>query len=41
MVVDNAEIPKYYEAHKEEYKQVRVKALYVAFGARPGGEKRR
>jgi hypothetical protein len=32
VVVDSAEIPKYYEAHKEEYKQVRVKALYVAFG---------
>ena len=32
MLVDSAEIPKYYEAHKDQYKQVRVKALYVAFG---------
>ena len=32
MVVDAAEIPTYYEAHKDQYKQVRVKALYVAFG---------
>jgi hypothetical protein len=32
VVVDSAEIPKYYEDHKDEYKQVRVKALYVAFG---------
>jgi peptidyl-prolyl cis-trans isomerase C len=35
LVVDGAEIPKYYEAHKDEYKQVRVKALYVAFGGTP------
>src|ERR1035437_9232968 len=32
LVVDDAEIPKYYEAHKDQYKQVRVKALYVVFG---------
>jgi peptidyl-prolyl cis-trans isomerase C len=32
MVVDSAEIPKYYEAHKDQYKQVRIKAIYVAFG---------
>jgi hypothetical protein len=32
LVVDSAEISKYYAAHKDQYKQVRVKALYVAFG---------
>jgi parvulin-like peptidyl-prolyl isomerase len=26
------EVAKYYEAHKEQYKQVRVKAIYLAFG---------
>ena len=32
LVVDDAAIPNYYAAHKDDYKQVRVKALYVAFG---------
>jgi hypothetical protein len=39
LVVDSAEISKYYEAHKDQYKQVRVKAIYVAFGgAAPEGK---
>jgi hypothetical protein len=35
LTVDSAAIPNYYAAHKEDYKQVRVKALYVAFGGTP------
>jgi hypothetical protein len=37
--VDAGDIAKYYEANKEQYKQVRVKALYLAFGdATPSGK---
>ena len=40
--VGESEIAKYYEANKEQYKQVRVKALYLAFGdATPAGKPRR
>jgi hypothetical protein len=39
LAVDGAEIPKHYEANKEQYKQVRVKALYVAFGGTPAAGK--
>ena len=36
------EITKYYEANKEQYKQVRVKALYIAFGdSAPAGKQSR
>ena len=31
--VEPAEISKYYEANKEHYKMVKVKAIYVAFGS--------
>jgi len=41
LVVDSAEIPKYYEAHKDEYKQVRVKASMSPLGARRRREKLR
>lgn len=34
--VDPADIEKYYETNKEQYKTVRVKALYIAFGDAPG-----
>jgi parvulin-like peptidyl-prolyl isomerase len=33
------ELPKYYEANKENFKEVRVKAIYVAFGQTSGGKK--
>ena len=36
------ELAKYYEANKEQYKQVRVKALYIAFGdSAPAGKQSR
>ena len=38
VAVSPAEIQKYYEDNKESYKQVRVKAIYVAFGASSGGK---
>ncbi len=31
--VQPAQIIEYYDAHKEDYKQVKVKAIYIAFGA--------
>ena len=42
--VDPSEIVKFYDANKDKYKQVRVKAIYIAFGstpdaAGPGGKK--
>ncbi len=37
--VDPSEVEKYYEANKENYKRVRVKAIYVAFGGSGEGKK--
>jgi parvulin-like peptidyl-prolyl isomerase len=39
--VNPADIAKYYEANKEQYKEVRVKALYIAFGDAPGARQSR
>src|ERR1035438_3769393 len=42
LAIDSGEIAKYYEANKEQYKQVRVKALYIAFGdSAPAGKQSR
>jgi len=38
MQVEPADIAKYYEANKDQYKSVRVKALYVAFGDAAGAK---
>jgi hypothetical protein len=39
--VGSDDIDKYYQANKEQYKQVRVKALYVAFGDSATGKQSR
>jgi parvulin-like peptidyl-prolyl isomerase len=43
MKVDEADLKKYYEANKDKYTQVRVKALYISFSNNPepgaGGKK--
>jgi peptidyl-prolyl cis-trans isomerase C len=36
--VEPAEILRYYEANKEKYKQVRVKAIYITFGDTAGAQ---
>lgn len=42
LAVGPDELAKYYEANKEQYKQVRVKALYIAFGdSAPAGKQSR
>jgi parvulin-like peptidyl-prolyl isomerase len=41
LAIDSGEIAKYYEANKEQYKQVRVKALYIAFGDSAAGKQPR
>lgn len=38
--VEPAEIVNYYDAHKDSYKQVRVKAIYVAFSDSPSTAKK-
>jgi len=35
-----AEVVKYYDTAKEKYKQARVKAIYISFGASPGKGKK-
>ncbi len=35
--VDTNSILKYYDANKEKYKQVRVKAIYISFSSNPSG----
>jgi hypothetical protein len=40
-LVEQSEIEKYYEDHKEQYKQVRVKAIYIAFGDAAGAKQSR
>jgi peptidyl-prolyl cis-trans isomerase C len=39
--VDSAAIAKYYDAHKDKYKEIKVKAIYIAFGGttQPKGKK--
>ena len=39
--VDPPDIAKYYEANKEQFKMVRVKALYIAFGDAAGARQSR
>jgi parvulin-like peptidyl-prolyl isomerase len=42
LAIGPGEIAKYYEANKEQYKQVRVKALYISFGdSAPAGKQSR
>jgi parvulin-like peptidyl-prolyl isomerase len=36
--VEPAETLRYYDAHKEKYKQVRVKAIYITFGDTAGAQ---
>jgi peptidyl-prolyl cis-trans isomerase C len=38
-VISLDDLPKYYEANKERYKELRIKAIYVAFGQASGGKK--
>jgi peptidyl-prolyl cis-trans isomerase C len=37
-IVEPAEIQTYYDSHKEKYKQVRVKAIYITFGDPAGAQ---
>ncbi len=39
-LVDQSEIEKYYADNKEQYEQVRVKAIYIAFGDSTGNQSR-
>ena len=36
--IDPADMAKYYETNKEQFKSVRVKALYIVFGDAPGAK---
>ncbi|HUP04464.1 MAG TPA: peptidylprolyl isomerase [Bryobacteraceae bacterium] len=41
MQVTQEQIQSYYDAHKQDYEQVRVKAIYIAFGEGAGGKQSR